>query len=285
MTAPQSKRSAAATDIAPLPVAVDAPSEGSMRALFTHSVLQCRRLLTRWSRDPATMIQALLYPALTLLMFNIVLGHTITTATGTPALNGTVPMIILVGAMFGSIASGVGLRDEAAKGLLGRFWTLPIHRAAGILGRIMAESVRVIVTSLLILLIGILLGFRFTGGPLAFVGFLALPLLFGIGFSTFVTFLAAGKAAQAGLVELVSIVCTLLMFFNTGFVPLNVYPVWLQPVVGNQPMSVTIDAMRALAVGGDVLEPVVKSLAWSFGLILIFTLPAILGYRNAARRS
>lgn len=270
---------------APLPDAAGAPAEGSLKALFVHSGLQCKRLLTRWSRDPATMIQALLYPALTLLMFDIVLGQTITRTTGIPAINGTVPMIILVGAMYGSIASGVGLREEAAKGLLGRFWTLPTHRAAGLLGRLMAEAIRVVITSVLILLIGILLGFRFTQGPIEFLGFIALPVLFGIAFSTFVTFLASGKAAQAGLVELVSIVCTLMMFFNTGFVPLLAYPPWLQDIVGNQPMSVTIDAMRAMAVGGDVFEPAMKSLAWSLGLILVFTIPAIRGYRNAARRS
>ncbi|WP_066909474.1 ABC transporter permease [Millisia brevis] len=270
---------------APLPEVVGAAKESSLRALFVHSALQCKRLLTRWSRDPATMIQALLYPALTLLMFDIVLGDTITRATGAPAINGTVPMIILVGAMYGSIASGVGLREEAAKGLLGRFWTLPTHRAAGLLGRLMAEAIRVVITSLLILLIGILLGFRFTQGPIEFLGFIALPVLFGIAFSTFVTFLASGKAAQAGLVELVSILCTLMMFFNTGFVPLQAYPRDLQGVVGNQPMSVTIDAMRAMAVGGDVFEPAMKSLAWSLGLILVFTIPAIIGYRSAARRS
>lgn len=270
---------------APLPEAVGAFRESSLKALIVHSGLQCKRLLTRWSRDPATMIQALLYPALTLLMFDIVLGQTITRTTGIPAINGTVPMIILVGAMYGSVASGVGLREEAAKGLLGRFWTLPTHRAAGLLGRVMAEAIRVVITSVLILLIGILLGFRFTQGPVEFLGFVALPVLFGIAFSTFVTFLASGKAAQAGLVELVSIVCTLMMFFNTGFVPLMAYPPWLQDIVANQPMSVTIDAMRAMAIGGDVFEPAMKSLAWSLGLIIVFTVPAIRGYRNAAQRS
>lgn len=269
----------------PLPEAVGAAPESSLRALAVHSGLQCKRLLTRWSRDPATMIQALLYPTLTLLMFDIVLGQTITRTTGVPAINGTVPMIILVGAIYGSVASGVGLREEAAQGLLGRFWTLPTHRAAGLLGRVMAEGIRVVITSILILLVGILLGFRFTQGPIEFMGFIALPVLFGIAFSTFVTFLASGKAAQAGLVEMVSIVCTLMMFFNTGFVPLMAYPPWLQDVVANQPMSVTIDAMRSMAVGGAVLEPAMKSLAWSFGLIAVFTIPAVRGYRNAAQRS
>ena len=83
--------------------------------------------------------------------------------------------------------------------------------------------------------------------------------------------------------EIVSIVCTMLMFFNSGFVPVMAYPTWLQPIVANQPMSCAIDTMRALAIGGPVAEPFVKTLAWSLGTVAVFLVPAIRGYRRAAR--
>jgi hypothetical protein len=108
--------------------------ERSVRALWTHSLIQAKRLLMRWMRDPSTMIQALLYPALMLVMFRVVLGNSISAATGAPAIYGQVPMIALVGAMFGSIVSAVGLKGERKSGLLSRFWTTPTHRAAGLLG-------------------------------------------------------------------------------------------------------------------------------------------------------
>lgn len=255
--------------------------EASVQALWTHSLVQCKRLLVRWSRDPTTMIQALLYPALTLVMFRIVIGNTVTAATGQPAVNGQVPMIILVGAMFGSIVSAVGLRAERKSGLLSRFWTLPIHRAAGLVGRMMAEAVRVFVTTVVILVVGFFLGFRLTQGILPSIFLLVLPIVFGMGFAMMVTALAT-VAGDAPLVELVSIFCTLLMFFNSGFVPVKAYPEWLQPVVAAQPMSTAVDAMRGLATGGPVLVPVLQTLAWSFGMIAVFIYPAIRGYRRAA---
>ncbi|QCQ92197.1 ABC transporter permease [Rhodococcus sp. SGAir0479] len=255
--------------------------ESSAKALWVHSTVQCKRLLTRWARDPSTMIQALLYPALTLVMFRIVIGNTVTAATGRPAVYGQVPMIILVGAMFGSIVSAVGLRVERKTGLLSRFWTLPIHRAAGLVGRMMAEAVRVLATTIVILVVGIFLGFRLTQGLLPSLFLLILPVIFGMGFAMMVTALAT-VSGDAPLVELVSIGCTLLMFFNSGFVPVMAYPEWLQPVVSAQPMSCAIDAMRGLAVGGPVLEPVLKTLAWSFGMMAVFVYPAIRGYRHAA---
>ncbi|MEH6794609.1 MAG: ABC transporter permease [Rhodococcus sp. (in: high G+C Gram-positive bacteria)] len=255
--------------------------EGSIRALWTHSLIQAKRLLMRWMRDPSTMIQALLYPALMLVMFRVVLGNSISAATGSPAIYGQVPMIALVGAMFGSIVSAVGLKGERKSGLLSRFWTTPTHRAAGLLGRMIAEAVRVLVTTLVITAAGVALGFRFTQGVPAGILLILLPVVFGIGFAVMITFLAT-VAGDAPLVEVVSIFATLLMFFNAGFVPVLAYPPWLQPVVGAQPMSVAVNAMRNLAMGGPVLTPVLQTLAWSLGMAVVFLIPAIRGYKKAS---
>lgn len=256
-------------------------AEGSVRALFLHSLIQAKRLLMRWMRDPSTLIQALLYPALTLLMFRVVLGNSIGAATGVPAVYGMVPMIALVGAMFGSIVSAVGLKGERKSGLLSRFWTTPSHRAAGLLGRMIAEAVRVFATTLVIMAVGVAIGFRFTQGIPASIALVLLPIVFGIGFAVMVTFLAT-VSGDAPLVELVSIGCTLLLFFNAGFVPVMAYPLWLQPVVAAQPMSVAVEAMRNLAMGGPVLVPVLQTFAWSLGLVAVFLYPAIRGYRKAS---
>lgn len=255
--------------------------ETSIAALWTHSLIQCKRLLTRWLRDPTTMIQALLYPALMLLMFRVVLGNSISMATGQPAVYGQVPLIALIGAMFGSIVSAVGLRQERNTGLLSRFYTLPTHRAAGLVGRMMAEVVRVFVTTLVIIAMGFALGFRFNEGLLAGIGLILLPIVFGVGFAVMVTFLAT-VSGDAPLVELVSILCTLLLFFNSGFVPVQAYPTWMQPVVAAQPMSCAVDAMKALALGGPTLTPVLQTLAWSMGAVLVFLYPAIKGYKRAS---
>lgn len=255
--------------------------EGSMRALWTHSLIQAKRLLIRWTRDPSTMIQALLYPALMLIMFRVVLGNSISAATGVPAIYGTVPMIALVGAMFGSIVSAVGLKGERHTGLLSRFWTTPTHRAAGLVGRMIAEAVRVFVTTLVIVAVGVAMGFRFNQGIGAGIAVVLLPIVFGIGFAVMVTFLAT-VSGDAPLVELVSIFCTLLMFFNAGFVPVLAYPPWLQPVVAAQPMSVAVDAMRNLALGGPVMTPVLQTFAWSLGMVVVFLIPAIRGYKKAS---
>lgn len=272
--------SAAAAAAARLPV-VESTPENSLASLARGSAVHCRRLLTGWTQDPATTIQALLYPALTLLMFRVAFGDTISSATGQPSVYGTVPMITLVAAMTGAVVSGLGLTGEKMSGLLGRFSTMPVHRAAGLVGRLLAEAMRVLVTTLFVLLVGVCIGFRFTQGPLASLSLIGLPVLFGIGFAVLVTALAAVSEGML-LLNIVGIVSALLMFFNSGFVPVHFYPTWLQTTVANQPMSCAIDAMRGLSYGGPVAEPLLKSLAWSLGLVIAFGYPAVRGIRRAA---
>ncbi|MEU7765411.1 ABC transporter permease [Nocardia sp. NPDC049190] len=260
---------------------VAARAEDSVRTWAAHSLIQCRRLLLAWARDPATTIQTLLYPALTLLMFRIVLGDSITLATGKPSVYGTVPLITLVAAMSGAVVSALGFKVEKMTGLLGRFWTMPIHRAAGVTGRLLAEAIRVLVTTLFVLLVGFTIGFRFDQGPAAALALIGIPVLFGVAFAVLVTALATVSEGVM-LVNIIGIVNTLLMFFNSGFVPTFVYPSWLQGVVGNQPMSCAIDAMRGLSYGGPVAQPLLKTLAWTIGMIVVFAYPAVRGYRRAA---
>ncbi len=252
-----------------------------MSTWVRHSLIQCKRLLMGWARDPATTVQTLLYPALTLLMFRIVLGDYITEFTGMPSVYGTVPMITLVAAMSGAVISALGFKTEKATGLLGRMWTMPIHRAAGLTGRLLAEAIRVLITTLFVIAVGVCIGFRFWNGPLASLAMIGIPVLFGVGFAVLVTALATVSEGVV-LINLISIINTLLMFFNSGFVPVTAYPTWLQKTVENQPMSTAIDAMRGLCWDGPVAEPLLKTLAWVLGMIVVFGYPAVRGYRKAA---
>ncbi|MEU4313173.1 ABC transporter permease [Nocardia sp. NPDC024068] len=276
-TGPGNRERAAALE---LPRA-DPRSEKSPVVWAVHSWIQCQRLLTAWLRDPATTIQTIVYPALTLVMFWIVLDDSISSFTGKPAVYGTVPMIMLVAAMTGAVVSALGFKTEKATGLLGRFWTMPIHRAAGLTGRLLAEAIRVLITTLIVLAVGFALGFRFGQGPWAALALIGIPVLFGIGFAVFITAVATFTEG-ALLVQVVGLLTNLLLFFNSGFVPVFAYPSWLRSTVENQPMSCAIEAMKGLSYGGPVAEPLIDTLLWVGGVILVLGYPAVRGYRKAA---
>ncbi|WP_278263623.1 ABC transporter permease [Nocardia sp. AG03] len=258
-------------------------TESSPTALVRHTLIQTQRLLLRWARNPITLLETLLIPCLLLLMLDIVVGGQIERFTGEDALYGSVPMVALVGALSGAVASGVLLGRERDAGLLARFWVLPVHRASGLASRILAEGCRILAGTVAVILVGFLLGFRFHHGPLAALVFLLVPVIFGLAFATIVTAVAV-YTAKAALVEGITILTSLMMFFSTGFVPLVAFPTWIQPVVRNQPMSVAVDAMRGLADHGPVARPLVLTLIWSAGAVLLFAVPAAIGFRRASRR-
>ncbi|MEU4341613.1 ABC transporter permease [Nocardia sp. NPDC023852] len=258
-------------------------SEVSVSALVRHTLIQTQRLLLRWARTPVTLLETLIVPCLLLIMLNTVVGNQIKKFTGESALYGSVPMVTIVGALSGAVAGGVLLGRERDAGLLARFWVLPVHRASGLASRILAEGCRIFAGTIAIVLVGYLLGFRFHQGVMATIVFLFIPIIFGLAFATIVTAVAV-FTAKATLVEGIAILTSLMMFFSTGFVPLFAYPSWIQPVVRNQPLSVAVDTMRALTQGGPLAHLLTLTFAWSFGAIILFAIPATIGYRRASRQ-
>ncbi|PFX00569.1 putative doxorubicin resistance ABC transporter permease protein DrrC [Nocardia farcinica] len=263
------------------PPVVTGPTE-TVALLGGQSVLHTRRLLLRVARDPQTVVATLVFPAGLLMVLNAVTGRQVSAFAGASALYGTVPMVALVAAMSGSVAGAVALGRERDAGLPARFWVLPVHRGADPLARLLAEAARILVATAVMVIVGVLLGFRFQQGVLAGVVFLAVPLVFGLGFATMV-FAAAMVTTRTAFVEAVSLLSSLLMFFSTGFVPLAACPAWARPLVAHQPLTQAIDAMRGLSLGGPVRGPLLATLAWSVGAFAVFAGPALRGYRRAAR--
>lgn len=264
-----------------IPVTTIVPAaENSIRMLLPHTWLQSGRLLTRWRRDPMTVVQTLAYPVAMLVMLDVVLGRQVTAFAGHDALYGTVPMVAVMSALLGSLAGTITLRRECEAGLPGRLWTLPVHRASALLSRSVAEAVRIAATTTVILAIGTALGFRFHAGALAALGFVAVPMIFGVAFAVLVTTIGL-TWSNTGVVEAVSLLCTLLLFFNPGFVPVTAYPGWIRPLVENQPMTAAVETMQAFSLGGPVAEPLVRILAWSAVLIGGCAIPLVRRYRRA----
>jgi ABC-2 type transport system permease protein len=244
-------------------------------------ILTGRQLLV-WIRDPFALMTVLGMPILTMIMFKVVLGGVVGSSTGQNSAFGTVPLVILLSAMFGSLAAAIRLNTERTSGLLGRLATLPINRGADLSSRVVTELIRILLTTGILLGAGHSIGFRFTQGVGPAIGIVGVALAFGGAFALFVLSLAVYFPTGAPVVPLMSLLTSLMMFFNSGFAPADGYPGWLQPIVRNQPMTPAVDVMRNLAAGGPVAHNLLVVLAWSVGIVVVFTYPALRGYARAA---
>jgi ABC-2 type transport system permease protein len=255
--------------------------ENSARVLVSQTLVQTQRILLRWSRDLTTLLESLALPVVFLLTLNIVLGHVISQVTGHSAVYGTVPLNVLAAAINGSASGAVGLIGERSDGLLRRLWVLPVHRASGVCSRIVAETVRIMVTTLVVLAAGMILGFRFQQGVLASLAWFVVPVIFGLAYATLITMVAL-YVAKNFLLEAVTLVHILAVVFSTGFLPVDQYPRWIQPVVAHQPVTYAIEAMRGLSLGGPVRWPMIATLLWAGGIAAVCIAPMLLGYRRAS---
>lgn len=256
-------------------------SQNAARLFVAQTLLQTKRLLTRWARDYITVIGAIVLPILFMVVLNIVLGNLAYVVTHDSGLYSIVPLIALGAAITGSTFVAIDLMRERSFGLLARLWVLPVHRASGLISRILANAIRTLVTTLVMLGTGVVLGFRFRQGLIPSLMWISVPVILGIAIAAMVTTVAL-YTAQTVVVEGVELVQAIAIFFSTGLVPLNSYPGWIQPFVAHQPVSYAIAAMRGFAMGGPVLSPMIGMLVWTAGICVVCAVPLAIGYRRAS---
>lgn len=261
----------------------DAKGFDRMRwALADASTITWRNLVSM-RRVPQVLVFSTIQPIIFVLMFRYVFGGAINTGIpGIPYVDFLMPGVFVQTITFGSIQTGVGLADDLTKGLIERFRSLPMARSAVLAGRTIADLIRNVFVFVLMAGIGFAVGFRLHTNAFAFVGALLLLLLFTFALSWVFAFVGLkmrnAEAAQAAAFPLVAP----LVFASSAFVPLSSQPGWLQVFSAHQPVTLTVNAMRALCVGGPTLTPTLQSIAWSVGIIAVFAPIAVRSYRQAA---
>jgi ABC transporter DrrB family efflux protein len=240
-----------------------------------------RRGLLVWMRVPAYIVFTVIQPVIFVLLFAYVFGGAIP-IKGTTYVNFLLPGIIAQTAAFASFGTAIALAQELQKGVIDRLRSMPMARSAVLAGRLVADTLRMLVTILIIVGVGYIVGFRFQNGFGLAVAMVALATVFGIAICVIAAFtgLAIGdeESVQAfGLIWLFP-----LTFISSAFVPISTMPGWLQAFANNQPVTYVVDTMRAMALGGPIAVNLWKSIAWLAGIFIVFVPLAVRAYKRAA---
>ena len=255
------------TDEHDAPEAVHRPT-GSMIGLFNDAVAMTRRNLLRLSRTPQVIVFATIQPVIFVLLFNFVFGGAIDFAPGVTYIDYLVPGILVQTSLFASGQTAIGLTDDLQKGAIDRFRSLPMRHSAVLIGRTNADALRAALTMTIITIVGFLIGFRtdhYLGLLLGVLLAIAFAYAFNWVFAAFALYVKSPEAAQAGAFLPVFP----LVFAASTFAPVDQMPGWLQPFAQNQPVSVTVDAIRALTQGEPATTKVLQSLAYTAAIIAV----------------
>ncbi|NEE03643.1 ABC transporter permease [Phytoactinopolyspora halotolerans] len=180
------------------------------------------------------------------------------------------PGMIVMNMLFVTLYVGQGLNTDLTKGVFDRLRSLPIARWAPLAGRILADQVKQIWSILLVLAVGMVLGFRPDNGVLGVLGAVALLLTFALAFS-WTSVVVGILARDPERVQIYGMTILFpLTFVSNVFVPVDTLPSWLEPVVDANPVSTIADAVRGLLLTGAETGPILQTLIGAAVILAIF---------------
>lgn len=239
------------------------------------------RNLLNLKRTPELVVFATIQPIIFVLMFVYVFGGAVGRSTGSvPYIDFLMPGVFVQTIVFGALSTGVGLAEDLQKGLINRFRSLPMARSAVLVGRTLADFVRNAFVLVLMSVVGFLVGWQIHTNVWGFLGAIAITLAFAYSLSWVFAIIGLttknAETAQAASFPILAV----MVFASSAFVPVATMPSWLQPWAENQPVSVVIQAARALTIGGPTLDPCLKAIAWIIGIVAVCAPLAVHFYRR-----
>jgi len=268
----------------PLPEIVDgADIRLPVSAVVSDALAVARRNLIALMRVPTTVVFSTVQPVIFVLMFRYVFGGAIqgSLPPGQTYVNFLMPGIFVQTIVFGSLTTGVGLADDLSKGLIDRFRSLPMARSAVLVGRTLADLVRNFFVVILMCIVGFIVGWTIGTNVWGLLGAVGIILAFSYSLS-WVFAIVGLMVKDAETAQAVSFpILAPLVFASSAFVPVATMPSWLQGWAKNQPVSVVVNAARALTIGGPTSEYVIKAIIWIVGIIAVCAPIAVARYRRA----
>jgi ABC-2 type transport system permease protein len=265
-------------------------SVGRGSALRDTLVVAWRNIRGGW-RVPDNQVYMFIQPIMFVLLFAYVFGGAIP-VEGVNYREYLMAGIFAQTMAFACAPASVGLADDMQKGLIDRFRSLPMARSGVIGGRVVADLSNQLIVLVIMMICGVIVGWRFHNGVLQFLAAVGLLLLlaFAMLWVGALIGLSVGSpqvAASAGLIWLFPVT-----FISNAFVPPETMPSWLQTVAEWNPLSAIVQACRELFGNQSLVvsdawpmeQPVLASLIWCAIIIGVFAPLAIRKYKAATTK-
>lgn len=229
---------------------------------------------------PEQLLDATVTPVLFLLMFTYLFGGAIEGSTGA-YLQYLLPGILVESVLFCAVYSGVSLNTDATKGVVDRFRSLPIWRAAPLVGAVLGDTVRYTIAATMVVGLGFIMGFEAGGGALGVIAGVALVVLFAFCLSWCFTVLGLLLRSPNAVLNTSFMVLFPVTFLSNIFVDPATLPGWLEAFVDVNPVSHLVTAVRGLVGGATEVEDVLLVLAEGVFLVAVFAPVTVRLYRRA----
>jgi ABC-2 type transport system permease protein len=250
-----------------------------------------KRSIARIRREPETLADVTFMPVIFILMFAYVFGGAILLPGGGNYHEYLIGGMLGMGLAQTAPGVAVALVTDMSTGLIDRFRSLPMSRRAVLMARSIAELLTQIISAIVVVCVGLAIGWRVHTGPADVIAAFGLALLFGYAFTWAGVCLGMALRSPEAAQQTGFIIFLPLAFVSSAFVPTQGMPGWLQPVAEWNPMSALAAASRQLFGNPNpaaavqvwpMQHPGLAVVCWSVAMLVVFAPLAVHLYRRKA---
>lgn len=237
------------------------------------------RAMLKIKHVPMQLFDVTAFPVMFVLLFTYLFGGALAGSPG-EYLQQLLPGILVMTVTMITMYTGMALNTDIDKGIFDRFRSLPIWRPAVLVGMLMADAVRYTLASLVVIVLGVVLGFRPGGGPIGVVLAVLLLLVFSFSLSWVWTAIGLRMQTPESVMQMSMTVLFPLTFASNVFVDPSTMPGWVQAFVNVNPVTHLTTASRGFMHGSVETAAVQWVLVWSLALVAVFAPLTMRLYRN-----
>jgi ABC-2 type transport system permease protein len=236
------------------------------------------RCLRLSRRNPEALLISLMLPLMLMLLFVYLFGGAI--QTGTKYVTYVVPGLLLLCAGYGASITAVSVSSDLTGGIVDRFRSLDVGGAAVLAGHVTASVVRNAASTVIVLGVGLAIGFRPHASLVEWVAAAGVLLVFVLALSWFAAVIGLIARSPEGANGFTFFVM-FLPYPSSAFVPVDTMPSWVQGFAERQPVTPVIETIRSLLLGTPAGSSPWQALAWCAGILIVsITLASVLFRRH-----
>jgi ABC-2 type transport system permease protein len=237
------------------------------------------RAMLKIKHVPEQLFDVTVFPIMFTLMFTYLFGGAIAGSTG-EYLQFLLPGILVQTVVFITMYTGMGLNTDVTKGVFDRFRSLPVWRPAALVGALLGDVARYAMASAIVLVLGLMLGYRPEGGIVGVVLAVMLVLVFSFSLSWIWTALGLVLRTPNSVMMVSFMILFPLTFASNIFVDPQTMPGWLATAIGFNPITHLVTATRGLMSGTATIGQIGAVFIACAVLIAIFAPVTMYLYRN-----
>ena len=235
---------------------------------LSDSLIMIRRSATHITRNMDQLLGTFFQPIMFLVLFTSVFGGAITTSGGS-YVNFLMAGIIVQTLAFGSTTTAIAVCNDLQKGIVDRFRSLPMSNVAVLNGHVVSDLLRNGISSIVMMLAGLVIGFRPNADLGDWLLIAGLLTLFTLAISWLSAIVGVVAKSVEGVQWLTFIVIFPLTFASSAFVDTSTMTSWLRVFAENQPVTHMVNAIRSLLIGTPMHDAALWSVVWSVGILIV----------------